>query len=67
MLGNIVGCALGGVGGALFALYYTKVYPLMGGTIGMKAFSSAILGGLKKILCVKENILALNEIGLSVD
>ena len=38
LLVNIVGCALGGVGGALFALYYTKVYPLMGGTIGMKAF-----------------------------
>ena len=49
LLGNIVGCALGGVGGALFALYYTKVYPLMGGTIGMKAFSSAILGGLNNV------------------
>lgn len=49
LIGNIVGCALGGVGGALFALYYTKVYPLMGGTIGMKAFSSAILGGLNNV------------------
>lgn len=49
LIGNIVGCGLGGVGGALFALYYTKVYPLMGGTIGMKAFSSAILGGLNNV------------------
>lgn len=49
LIGNILGCALGGVGGALFALYYTKVYPLMGGTIGMKAFSSAILGGLNNV------------------
>lgn len=49
LMGNIVGCALGGVGGALFALYYTKVYPLMGGTIGMKAFSSASLGGLNNV------------------
>lgn len=49
LLGNIVGCALGGVGGALLALYYTNVYPYMGGTIGMKAFSSAILGGMNNV------------------
>lgn len=47
--GNIIGCALAGVGGCLLALYYTNVSPLMGGSVGLKAFSSSVLGGLNNI------------------
>lgn len=48
IVGNIIGCALAGVGGCLLALYYTNVSPLMG-SVGLKAFSSAVLGGLNNI------------------
>ena len=48
-LGNVIGSALGGVAGVLFSLNYLSVDPLMGGEIGMKAFSSAIIGGMISI------------------
>jgi branched-chain amino acid transport system permease protein len=49
MLGNMVGCALGGAGGVLLGLYYTTIVATMGGVIGLKAFSAAVLGGLTNI------------------
>ncbi len=49
IMGNVIGCALAGVGGCLLALYYTNVSPLMGGSVGLKAFSSSVLGGLNNV------------------
>ncbi len=46
MLGNIIGCGLGGVAGLLLSLYYQTLQATMGGPLGMKAFSSSVLGGL---------------------
>ena len=49
LLGNSIGCALGGVAGVLLAFYYSNVYPTMGGAASLKAFSSAVLGGMDNI------------------
>ncbi|MCR3922722.1 MAG: branched-chain amino acid ABC transporter permease, partial [Firmicutes bacterium] len=49
LLGNCIGCSLGGVAGVLLGLYYNSVLPTMGSTAGLKAFSSAVLGGLTNI------------------
>lgn len=46
MLGNALGCSLAGVAGLLLGLYYTTISPTMGGSIGLKAFSASVLGGL---------------------
>lgn len=46
MLGNIIGCGIGGVAGLLYALYYGSVSASMGGMATMKAFSASVLGGL---------------------
>lgn len=49
MTGNALGCALGGVAGVLLGIYYSTIVPTMGGTIGMKAFSASVLGGLTDV------------------
>lgn len=46
MLGNCIGCGLGGVAGVLLAVYYQTFYATMGGSISLKAFTSSLLGGL---------------------
>lgn len=46
MLGNIIGCGLGGISGILLSLYYNYLLPNMGGIASLKAFSSSVLGGL---------------------
>lgn len=46
MLGNCIGCGLGGIAGVLLAVYYQTFYATMGSTTSFKAFSSAIVGGL---------------------
>ena len=48
-IGNMIGCALAGVAGVLLAMYYGTITPTMGGTIGMKAFCCAVLGGMASI------------------
>lgn len=48
-LGNMIGCALAGVAGVLLAMYYGTITATMGGTIGMKAFCCAVLGGMGSI------------------
>lgn len=48
-IGNSLGCALGGVSGVLFAVYYNAVHPLMGGSAAMKAFAATVFGGLGSI------------------
>ena len=45
----LVGTALGGATGVLFAVQYTQVNPLIGFTIGIKAFIAAVLGGIGSI------------------
>ena len=49
LLGNCIGCGFGGVAGILLGLYYNSIIPTMGGTAGMKAFSSVVIGGLSNI------------------
>lgn len=48
-LGNMIGCALAGVAGVLLAMYYGTITATMGGSIGMKAFCCAVLGGAGSI------------------
>jgi branched-chain amino acid transport system permease protein len=49
LIGNCIGCGLGGVAGVLLGIYYNSVLPTMGGTAGLKAFSAIVLGGLGSI------------------
>lgn len=49
MVGNCLGCGLGGVAGMLLGIYYQMVQATMGGALGMKAFSSSVLGGLTDV------------------
>jgi len=49
MIGNSLGCALGGVAGMLLGIYYQTLQATMGGSLGMKAFSSSVLGGLTDV------------------
>jgi branched-chain amino acid transport system permease protein len=45
-----LGAALAGAGGVLFAaLTYAKILPLMGITVGLKAFVAAVVGGIGSI------------------
>ena len=46
MIGNCIGCGLGGVAGVLLAVYYQTFYATMGSSVSLKAFSSSLLGGL---------------------
>jgi branched-chain amino acid transport system permease protein len=49
MLGNCLGCGLGGVAGLLLSIYYQTLQATMGGSMGMKAFASSVLGGLTDV------------------
>lgn len=49
LTGNVLGCALGGVGGVLLGIYYGTIVPTMGGAVGMKAFSASVLGVLTDV------------------
>lgn len=46
LIGNSIGCSLGGIAGMLLSIYYQSIVPTMGGVLGLKAFSSSVLGGL---------------------
>ncbi len=46
MIGNCIGCGLAGIAGLLISIYYQTLQATMGGPLGMKAFSSSVLGGL---------------------
>lgn len=41
--------ALAGAAGVLIGLYYNSIDPLMGMTLGIKAFVAAVLGGIGSI------------------
>jgi branched-chain amino acid transport system permease protein len=45
----LIGGALGGAAGALFAFRFTRVDPFMGFFPGLKAFTAAVLGGIGNI------------------
>ena len=47
--GGQPGSQKGGIAGLLYAVYYNSFRATMGGAIGMKAFSAAVLGGLGDI------------------
>ena len=44
-----IGSVLAAVGGLLVGAYFDAVYPLMGWTAGIKAFTAAVLGGVGSI------------------
>lgn len=44
-----IGSALAAAAGILVGIYYDAVYPTMGYTAGMKAFTAAVLGGIGNI------------------
>ena len=46
MIGNCIGCGIGGVACMLMAIYYQTCYATMGSLLSIKAFSSSILGGM---------------------
>lgn len=48
-IGNAIGCAMGGLAGMLYAVYYGSFRATMGSSISMKAFSAAVLGGMGDI------------------
>lgn len=41
-----IGSALGALGGILYSIAFTQVYPTMGIMPGLKAFVAAVLGGI---------------------
>lgn len=49
LLGNCLGCGLGGIAGLLLAVYYQSLSPTMGSTFGNKAFASSVVGGMTSI------------------
>lgn len=49
LLGNCIGCGIGGVAGMLLALYYQSLSPTIGSTFGNKAFASSVVGGMTSI------------------
>lgn len=49
LLGNVIGCGLGGIAGMLYAVYYSAFQATFGGPIGIKAFSASVLGGMSDI------------------
>ncbi len=50
LIGNCIGCGLGGIAGILLGVYYNSVLPTMGGMAGMKAFSAMVMGGMGSIV-----------------
>jgi branched-chain amino acid transport system permease protein len=59
----VIGSALAGAGGILFGLSYPKIEPLMGTTLGLKAFVAAVLGGIGNVrgAVVGSLIMGLSE------
>jgi branched-chain amino acid transport system permease protein len=49
LVGNALGCALGGIAGVLLGLYYNSVFAIMGSVAGLKAFAAGVFGGLTSI------------------
>ena len=49
LLGNVIGCGLGGIAGMLYSVYYASFQATFGGPIGIKAFSASVLGGLSDL------------------
>ena len=45
----VIGAGLAAVAGVLVALYYGTINPYIGFTVGMKAFTAAVLGGIGSI------------------
>lgn len=62
MIGNCIGCGLGGIAGMLLAVYYQTLVATMGGSLGMKAFSSSVLGGMTDVPSAALGGLALGVI-----
>lgn len=46
----IIGSALAGIGGVMYAINYPTIDPLMGVMVGLKAFCAAVLGGIGSVV-----------------
>lgn len=69
MIGTCIGCGLGGVAGMLRSIYYQYLEAIMGGPLGMKAFSSSVLGGLVDVrLSALGGVLlgSIENLGISI-
>lgn len=49
VVGNALGCALGGVAGVLLGVYYNSAFAIMGSVAGLKAFAAGVFGGLTSV------------------
>lgn len=49
LIGNCIGCGIGGISGILLGMYYQQATANMGGILSMKAFTSSIMGGLSDV------------------
>ena len=58
----LIGGALGGVAGVLFALIYTTINPYVGFLPGIKAFTAAVLGGIGNIPGARLGGLVLGQL-----
>lgn len=45
----LIGSAMGGAAGALFAIQYSLIHPYIGFILGLKAFTAAVFGGIGNI------------------
>lgn len=59
----MLGSALAGAGGVLVGLIYPKIDPLMGVSLGLKAFAAAVLGGIGNVVgaVIGSLLLGLSE------
>jgi branched-chain amino acid transport system permease protein len=60
----IIGSFLACLGGVFYAMSYPSIEPLMGVLVGLKAFASAVLGGIGSVLgaAIGGFILGFSEI-----
>ena len=49
MMGSLLGCGIAGIGGMLFALYYSAIAATIGPPIMIRAFTATALGGMTDI------------------
>ena len=59
MLGNVIGCGIGGVGGLLYGIYYSSLSATMGGNAALKTFCACVVGGLSNIVTSAASGLAI--------
>ena len=59
MMGNLIACGIGGVGGLLYGIYYGSLSATMGGIAALKTFCAVVSGGLSDIVASAGSGLAI--------